>query len=152
MARQPEFRSEEIEDLQQMLRTWWLEAATAFNPARGTISQFADIALDNKIRKEVAARRAGKRAWWLCECSLDDPVVSGDESGLTGHDVYDRADYFRLAGIDSPQTADSMELKERMAAVLLLSGNGAMASFRIQLSDDIFPGAMRQPSCDYWRI
>lgn len=109
MARQPEFRDHEIADLQQILWEAWFKVEDSFDPADGTITQFADVVLNNCISKLRESQRAQKRAWWLCRASLDDPVDVEDETGLNRHDVYDRNDYFRQIGED-PWPIDRMAI------------------------------------------
>ena len=114
MSHQPEFREEEFTDLQQMLRLKWLEAEPRYAPESGTLTQFADTVLDNFIRNQIEFRRAAKRAWWMCQASLDDPVDADDEAGLVGHDSYDREDYFERMETQPESAPDTDDLAERI--------------------------------------
>ncbi len=122
MRHQQEFREEELGDLQQMLNVHWLEAEAEYDPSRGDRTQFADAVLDNYICKLVASRNADKRAWWRCQESLDGPVEVRDEAGLTGHDVYDRADYFSRMGEESRSEEAETRLQSRLQAALAALG------------------------------
>jgi RNA polymerase sigma factor (sigma-70 family) len=118
MARQPEFQDQEIADLQQTLRRAWLQAEKSFDPADGSLTLFADVVLNNCIRKLREAQRAEKRAWWLCRDSLDDAVDARDEAGLSRHDVYDRNAYFQRMGVSDWSQEILDDFNRRLNAAL----------------------------------
>jgi RNA polymerase sigma factor (sigma-70 family) len=61
LARGIQDRHEEQQDIEQDLHIRWLEIRSQYDPSKGDIVTFADIALNNYIRNLIATRRAQRR-------------------------------------------------------------------------------------------
>ena len=93
-----EFKEGERKDIEQELHLQWLLRQSRFDPTRGELETFADVVLNNAIRTMIEERRAAKRDYRLCTCSLDDPIDVQGEKGMTLHETYDQDDYFQATG------------------------------------------------------
>ena len=78
------FTESDRDDLEQELRIDLLRRRGKYNPAKAKLSTFTDRVVAHCIATIIEARKAAKRDYRECDCSLNDPITfeDGDEGEL----------------------------------------------------------------------
>jgi RNA polymerase sigma-70 factor, ECF subfamily len=78
------FTEADRDDLEQELRVDLLRRIGKYNPAKAKLSTFTARIVEHCIATIIEARKAAKRDYRECDCSLNDPVTfeDGDEGEL----------------------------------------------------------------------
>ncbi len=98
------------EDIEQELYLDLLQRLPKFNTERATRHTFIDRVTSHKIATIIEARKAGKRDYRLCSCSLNDLLKDEEGNTIERMETIDQDDYLRRTGKLSRSTAEVHDL------------------------------------------
>jgi RNA polymerase sigma-70 factor (ECF subfamily) len=112
------FTEADRDDLEQELRADLLRRLGKFNPAKAKLSTFTARIVEHCIATIIEARKAAKRDYRQCDCSLNDPIAfdDGDEGELG--DTIACEDYLRRLSPSSSGHVARRDMRMDVASVL----------------------------------
>ena len=104
------FTEDDRNDLEQELILKLLQRLPNYNPERAKRSTFVARVLDHEIATNIEARKAQKRDYRLCICSLNDRITEKHGDSFERLEVFDQDDYLRRTGKRSRSEIELNEL------------------------------------------
>ncbi len=92
------FTKSDREDLEQEMVLDLLSRLAKFNPERTQRNTFIACVVEHKVATIIEARKAGKRDYRLCTCSLNDQLGDEDGNSIERIEIFDQEDYLLRTG------------------------------------------------------
>ena len=118
LARRPEFRKDDPDDIKQDLIKHVLKQADNFDPSRAGVNTFITRVVETAAAMLVRSQKREKRAPGHRAMSLEGTLLKGDGREASMADFIDEVDLRRRCGTDASSDQDASDLRTDLADTL----------------------------------